>query len=92
LYPQILECFRYYEGDVANAKLSKILFLGGTSQLRSLDNFISHRLSIPVESVHFLDHVTVAKDGDANEIEGMEPIFAAATGLALKPFRRKLRA
>ncbi len=92
LYPQILECLRYYEGDVANAKLSKIYFLGGTSQLRSLDSFISHRLAIPVESVHFLDYVPAANEGDANDIEGMEPIFATATGLALKPFARKLRA
>jgi type IV pilus assembly protein PilM len=92
LYPQILECLRYYEGDVANAKLSKIFFLGGTSQLRSLDNFISHRLAIPVESVHFLDYVPAASEGEASEIEGMEPIFATATGLALKPFRKKLRA
>lgn len=89
LYPQIRECFRYYEGDVPNARLSKVFFSGGTSQLNNLGSFLSQRLAIPVENVHFLDHVPVANNGDASEIEGKEPIFAAAVGLALKPFRAK---
>jgi len=89
LYPQIRECFRYYEGDVPNARLSKVFFSGGTSQLNDLDNFLSQRLAIPVENVHFLDHVPVDHNGDASEIEGKEPVFAAAVGLALKPFRAK---
>jgi type IV pilus assembly protein PilM len=89
LYQQIRECFRYYEGDVANPKLSKVFFSGGTSQLRNLDNFLSHRLVVPIESVHFLDRIPVAAKGDVSEIEGREPIFATAVGLALKPFRAK---
>jgi type IV pilus assembly protein PilM len=88
LYPQIRECFRYYEGDVPNARLSRVFFSGGTSQLHNLDDFLSQRLAIPVENVHFLDHIPVAHDGDIDEIEGKEPMFAAAVGLALKPFRQ----
>lgn len=87
LYPQIRECFRYYEGDVANAKLTKLYFLGGTSQLRNLDKLLSHRLSIPVEIVHFLDRIPAADNFDTSEVAGKEPIFATAIGLALKPFR-----
>lgn len=88
LYPQIRECFRYYEGDVPNAKLSRIFFSGGTSQLHNLGNFLSQRLAIPVDNVHFLDHIPVGDGGDASEIEGKEPTFATAIGLALRPFRR----
>ena len=88
LYPQILECFRYYEGDVANAKLSKVFFLGGTSQLRNLDNFLSHRLAIPIEHVSFSDYIPIVGDGQVDEIRGKESVFAIATGLALKPFMK----
>ncbi|MBD3183203.1 type IV pilus assembly protein PilM [Candidatus Poribacteria bacterium] len=87
LYPLILECFRYYEGDVANAKLTKVLFIGGTSLLNNLDNFLSHRLAIPVEHVTFLDRMSIADDADLSEIEGKEPVFVTAMGLALRSFR-----
>jgi type IV pilus assembly protein PilM len=87
LYQQIRECIRYYEGDFPNANLSKVFFSGGASQLQNLDNFLAHRLSIPVEHIHFLDHIAVADKGDSSEIEGKEPTFATAVGLALKPFR-----
>lgn len=90
LYPQIRECFRYYEGDVPNARLSKVFFSGGASQLHNLDDFLSQRLAIPVEKVHFLDHIPVVhNDGTSEILEGNEPMFAAAVGLALKPFRAK---
>jgi len=89
LYPQIRECFRFYEGDVDNARLSKVFFLGGTSLLNNLDNFLAQRLAIPVERVHFLDHIPLADNGNASEIEGKESVFATAVGLALKPFRMK---
>ena len=89
LYPQIRECFRYYEGDVPNAELSKVYFSGGASQLNNLDNFLSQRLAIPVESVLFLDYIPVADEADLSEVEGKEPVFATAIGLALKPYRRK---
>jgi type IV pilus assembly protein PilM len=88
LFPQIRQCFDFYEADVPNAKLSKVFLSGGTSQLQNFDNFLSHRLTIPVENVHFLDYIFVADKGDASEIEEKEPIFATAGGLALKPFRR----
>jgi len=87
LYPQIRECFRYYEGDVPNAELSKAYFSGGGSQLRNLDSFLAQRLAIPVESVQFLDYIPVASNGDVSEIEGKEPMFTTAVGLALKPYR-----
>ncbi len=87
LYQQIRECIRYYEGDFPNANLSKVFFSGGASQLQNLDNFLAHRLSIPVENIHFLDHIPVADRGDVSEIEGKEPMFASAVGLALRPFR-----
>jgi len=88
LYPQIRECFRFYEGDVDNARLSKVFFLGGTSLLSNLDNFLSQRLAIPVERVHFLDRIPIG-NGSSSEIEGKESVFATAVGLALKPFRGK---
>jgi type IV pilus assembly protein PilM len=88
LFPQIRQCFDFYEADTPNVRLSKIFLSGGTSQLQNLDNFLSHRLAISVENVHFLDQISVADKGDASEIEGKESVFAAAGGLALKPFRR----
>lgn len=87
LYPQIRECFRYYEGDVPSAELSRVYFSGGGSLLHNLDNFLSQRLDIPIESVHFLDYIPVASNGDVSEVEGKEPIFTTAVGLALKPYR-----
>lgn len=87
LYPQIRECFRYYDGEVANAKLTKIYFLGGTSQLRNFDRLISHRLNIPVEGINLLDYVPPTVGSDVSEMDGKESIFATAFGLALKPFR-----
>lgn len=88
LYPQIRECFRYYEGEFPNAELSKVYFSGGASQLNNLDNFLSQRLDIPVENVHFLDYLPAADGGDVSDIEGKEPTFTAAVGLALKPYRK----
>jgi type IV pilus assembly protein PilM len=85
LWPQIRECVRYYEGNIPNANLSRVFFSGGASQLRNLDNFLSYRLTIPVENIHFLDHIPLA-NGSGSEIENQEPMFAAAVGLALKPF------
>ena len=87
LYPQIRECVRYYEGDFPNAELSKIYFSGGASQLNNLDNFLSQRLAIPVESVNFLDYIPVANGADLSEAKGKEPVFTTAVGLALKPYR-----
>jgi len=87
LYPQIRECFRYYDGEVPNAKLTRIYFFGGTSQLRNFDKLISHRLSIPVDNVNYLNVISVVKEDEINEIENKEPIFATALGLALKPIR-----
>ena len=88
LYPQVRECFRYYEGDVPNAELSRVYLSGGGSQLHNLDSFLSQRLAISVESARFLDHIPVASNGDVSEVEDREPMFTTAVGLALKPYRK----
>ena len=88
LYPQVRECFRYYEGDVPNAELSRVYLSGGGSQLRNLNSFLSQRLAISVESARFSDYIPVASDGDVSEVEDREPMFATAVGLALKPYRK----
>lgn len=82
LYLQLRNRFEYYEADFE--KPSKIIASGGTSQLASLDEFIALRLSIPVETISYLEKIPVDAKGDVSDIEGNVPLFATAVGLALK--------
>lgn len=82
LYPQLQSRFEYYEADFT--KPSKIIASGGTCQLASLDEFIASRLSISVEKISYLEKIPVDAKGDVSDIEGNEPLFATAVGLALK--------
>ena len=84
LCSQLQSRFDYYEADFPNFKPSKILAAGGTSQLPNLDELLTSRFSIPVESVSYLENIPVDAKGDVSEIKGNEPLFATAVGLALK--------
>jgi len=82
LYPLLQSRLEYYEADFS--KPTKIIASGGTSQLASLDEFIASRLSTTVERISYLEKIPVDAKGDVSDIEGNEPLFATAVGLALK--------
>ncbi|MFQ6044391.1 MAG: type IV pilus assembly protein PilM [Candidatus Poribacteria bacterium] len=82
LYTLLRSRLEYYEADFERP--SKIIAGGGAIQLASLDEFMTSRLSIPLEKISYLEKIPVDDKGDVSDINGNEPLFATAVGLALK--------
>ncbi len=84
LYQQLYGHFDAYIREFTEFKPSRVIVSGGTAQLPPLKDFLSSWLTIPVEVLHYFDQLSVDAKGEVAALEGNEPLFSTAVGLALK--------
>ncbi len=84
LIKEIVHSFEYFTSNKEGGVVQKIVISGGTSLIKNIDKIISSELGIPVQRMTPFSDVIYQKGKSEDVFVRSSPLFAVATGLALR--------
>lgn len=90
LIREIRRSLNYYQSQQTESgeskPVTKLILSGGGARLNGLDQYMSHKLGLPVEKIGVLDNPRFVFGGHSDPGSGLE--LAVASGLAMRPLAR----
>jgi type IV pilus assembly protein PilM len=82
---EIQRSLEFFHSSIAEDDIDRMIMSGGCARIKGLDQFLSHRLEIPVEIADPFHNIRCSeKHFDPDYLREMAPVAAVGVGLALR--------
>ncbi len=88
LYAEISRSIGFYRTQSGGSEIKKLVFAGGTSQLRNLKDYFGKKLNVTTEMVEPFSQLEIDPFLGLEELASSKHMFSEAVGLALRKVHR----
>ncbi|MDD5644330.1 MAG: type IV pilus assembly protein PilM [bacterium] len=84
LYAEISRSIGFYRTQSGGSEIKKLMFAGGTSQLKNLKEYFGKKLNVAIETVEPFSQLEIDPFLGLEELASSKHLFSGAVGLALR--------